>query len=80
MGLEIHVKDAARFPGGWAFFGFDDAKTATVVPVEATCYKCHAEHGAVDTTFVQFYPTLKEVAKKFGTYRAAAENVSSTNP
>jgi hypothetical protein len=27
-------------------------------------------------TFVQFYPTLKDVAKKFGTYRDAAENVS----
>jgi len=25
---------------------------------------------------VQFYPTLKEVAKKFGTYRAAAENAA----
>ena len=70
MGLEIHVKDTARFPGGWAFFGFDDAKTATVVPVEATCYKCHAEHGAVDTTFVQFYPTLLPIAKSKGTLSA----------
>ena len=24
MGLEVHVKDEARFPGNWAFFGFDD--------------------------------------------------------
>ena len=22
MGLEVHVKDEARFPGKWAFFGF----------------------------------------------------------
>jgi len=32
--------------------------------------------AAVEHTFVQFYPTLKQVAKKFGTYRDAAENVS----
>src|SRR6266568_7317721 len=25
MGLEAHVKDEARFPGKWAFFGFDDS-------------------------------------------------------
>ena len=23
QGIEVHVKDAARFKGGWAFFGFD---------------------------------------------------------
>src|SRR5215471_6549292 len=29
MGLEIHVKDEARFPGKWAFFGgFDESKAA----------------------------------------------------
>ena len=29
MGLEVHVKDEARFPGKWAFFGFGDGgKTA----------------------------------------------------
>src|SRR5436305_11383538 len=27
MGLEVHVKDEARFQGKWAFFPFDDAKT-----------------------------------------------------
>jgi hypothetical protein len=70
MGLEVHVKDEARFPGKWAFFGFDDAKTAKMVPVEATCYKCHAEHAAVDTTFVQFYPTLLPIAKNKGTLSA----------
>src|SRR5581483_8986668 len=24
MGLEVHVKDQARFPGKWAFFGFSN--------------------------------------------------------
>ena len=31
------------------------------------CYSCHEQHGAVDTTFVQFYPTLIELAKQKGT-------------
>lgn len=71
MGIEIHVKDEARFPGKWAFFIFDNAKTATMVPTDMPCYSCHAQHGAVDTTFVQFYPTLLPLAKSKGTLSAA---------
>lgn len=67
MGLEVHVKDEARFPDKWAFFGFDDATTAKIIPTSMECYSCHSAHGAVDTTFVQFYPTLLEIAKKKGT-------------
>jgi len=26
--------------------------------------QCHEDHAAVEHTFVQFYPTLKQVAKK----------------
>jgi hypothetical protein len=70
MGIEVHVKDEARFPGKWAFFIFDNAKTAKMVPTDMTCYSCHAEHGAVDTTFVQFYPTLLPLAKAKGTLSA----------
>jgi hypothetical protein len=71
MGREVHVKDESRFPGKWAFFGFDDAPTAKMFPTEMECYSCHAQHTAVDTTFVQFYPTLIEIAKKKGTLSAA---------
>ncbi len=71
MGLEVHVKDEARFPGKWAFFGFDDGKIAKMVPMSADCYSCHADHAAVDTTFVQFYPTLLPIAKSKGTLAAA---------
>lgn len=71
MGIEIHVKDEARFPGKWAFFIFDDAKTAKMVPTNMPCYSCHAEHAAVDTTFVQFYPTLLPIAKSKGTLSAS---------
>jgi Cytochrome P460 len=70
MGLEVHVKDEARFPGKWAFFGFDEGKTAKMIPTTATCYSCHSEHAAVDTTFVQFYPTLLPIAKAKGTLSA----------
>jgi len=67
MGLEVHVKDEARFPGKWAFFAFDDGKTAKMIPTTADCYSCHAEHAAVDTTFVQFYPTLLPIAQNKNT-------------
>jgi hypothetical protein len=71
MGLEVHVKDEAHFPGKWAFFGFDDGKTAKMIATTADCYSCHAEHAAVDTTFVQFYPSLLPIAKSKQTLSAA---------
>lgn len=64
MGFEVHVKDEARFPGKWAFFEFDSpTKNGTLIPAKAACYTCHAQHAAVDTTFVQFYPTLLPIAR-----------------
>lgn len=71
MGQEVHVKDESRFPGKWAFFGFDGKPTAQAFPTEMECYSCHAQHTAVDTTFVQFYPTLIEIARKKGTLSPA---------
>jgi hypothetical protein len=71
MGLEVHVKDEKRCPDKWAFFGFDDAKTAKMVSLEASCYSCHAAHAAVDRTFVQFYPTLLPIAQSKGTLSAS---------
>jgi hypothetical protein len=71
MAREVHVKDEARFPGKWAFFAFGDEDTGTLVPTSADCYSCHSTHGAVDTTFVQFYPTLMGVAKAKGTLSSA---------
>jgi Cytochrome P460 len=72
MDIEVHVKDEARFPGKWAFFSFDSATSnGTLLPQGAPCYSCHQAHGAVDTTFVQFYPTLLPLAQKKGTLSAA---------
>jgi Cytochrome P460 len=72
MGWEAHVKDTARFKGGWGFFAFDGTAPApsAQIPYAAACYACHQAHAAADTTFVQFYPTLLPVARKLGTLSA----------
>ena len=43
------------------------------VPATADCYTCHGTNTAVEHTFVQFYPTLLEVAKQKGTRSAAVD-------
>jgi hypothetical protein len=73
--VEFEVKDSRRFSSGWAYFGFNGpeeklAATAKALPATASCHACHRTNGAVQHTFVQFYPTLLEVAKKKGTLRS----------
>lgn len=65
--VEAHVKDSRRFKSGWAFYDLD-AKKPSVKPIAPgnRCEQCHEAHGAVDTTFVQFYPSLIPVAEKYG--------------
>jgi hypothetical protein len=65
VAVEAHVKDSARFPaslfpGGWVFFEFGKSDQASPTPTTASCYSCHQKNGSVDTTFVQFYPTLRD--------------------
>jgi Cytochrome P460 len=79
MARSIHIKDESRFPGKWAFFGFGEENSAKQIPTTAVCYSCHQEHGAVDTTFVQFYPTLLEIAKKKGTLAPGYMKEEATN-
>jgi hypothetical protein len=73
-GVEAEVKDA-RFPDGWAFFNFGQpgSQDAGIAPLSAEraapCVECHTQHTAVERTFVQFYPTLFEVAKRLGTVK-----------
>ena len=69
LAIEAHVKDTARFPGGWAFFGFQGSELGKLFPITEPCYSCHEKNGAADTTFVQFYPTLLEIAKRKGTLK-----------
>lgn len=68
MGAEVHVRDDSR--GGWAFYSFDGPGAGELLPKDAACYSCHRDHGAVDTTFVQFYPTLLPIAKQKRTLAA----------
>lgn len=79
LSVEVHVKDERRFAGKWAFFRFTaGAPTAKMIPQSENCYSCHSDHGAVDSTFVQFYPTLMPIAKEKGAlaaaYRKESEN------
>jgi len=60
VGIEMAVKDTARFAGGWAYFDFGQrgpGASARPFPPER-CARCHAEHAARDNVFVQFYPVL----------------------
>jgi hypothetical protein len=69
--IEAEVKDEKRFAGGWGYFAFDDPAKPGKLLSNATsdCQACHSKNGAVDSTFVQFYPTLLEVAKQKGTFK-----------
>jgi hypothetical protein len=78
MMRSVHLKDA-RFPGGWAFFAYDEGGPSKQIPKEAVCYSCHEQHAAVDTTFVQFYPTLLEIAKQKGTLSPAYVKEEAAN-
>jgi len=72
LAVEVHVKDTKRFPDtDWAFFSIDGDGPAAQIPSSQDCYSCHREHAAVDTTFVQFYPTLLPIAERRGTFSAA---------
>lgn len=76
MGLAVEVKDSTRNSDKWAYYAFSaDGKAAEAMPKGNGCWSCHDAHAAVEHTFVQFYPTVKTVAKKFGTYNEAREKV-----
>lgn len=79
--VEVAVKDTKRFPTGWAYFDFSGGlrpfkKTAKEFGQNSRCHSCHTPNGAVENTFVQFYPSALAIAEKKGTvkpsYRAPA--------
>lgn len=76
-GVATLVKDESRFPEKWRFFIFDSKEGLPVGPANPVttkaCLDCHTKNGAVDHTFVQFYPTLKRVAIEKGTYKEPKE-------
>jgi Cytochrome P460 len=68
--------DAASVPSPAANASASSTATAAgalpsskMTPTTAACYSCHAQHAAVDTTFVQFYPTLLPIAESHSTLK-----------
>ena len=71
MGLDVEVKDQARFPDKWAYFGFDgpEKSVSANTPGKNACWTCHEQNAAVEHSFVQFYPQLLKVAREKGTIK-----------
>src|SRR5688572_8391161 len=59
--FEVQLKQAGADPAGWAFYNFraETAATAPKVAGDTAGYSYHADDGAVDHAFVQFYPLLR---------------------
>ena len=80
MALEAEVKDD-RLADGWAFYDFGAVGSLreSVEPLSdarvASCIECHTEHAAAERTFVQFYPTLLEAARRAGTLKPGFRGV-----
>ena len=71
VAFEANVKDS-RFPDGWAYYAFMGSGTSApplTGDTVARCIDCHTKNTAVERTFVQFYPTLLEVARQKGTLK-----------
>ena len=65
-GLQVSVKDPARFDGGWGFYEFTDSvgqqqANAEPLPQNAGCRACHRDKAAKDHVFTQFYPVLRNI-------------------
>jgi hypothetical protein len=67
LSIEAAVKDESRFPQKWAYFGFGRGDKAAPLPANSACNSCHSQNAAVENTFVQFYPTVLEIATHKGT-------------
>ncbi len=65
-GVELHTKSGGR----WNFYALDKDGREHLISRKADCYRCHEAHAAVETTFVQFYPTLLPIAKAKGVLSA----------
>jgi Cytochrome P460 len=64
------IEGEVKAGGEWTFFAFGRNGTeGKALARTASCYSCHSQNGAVDNTFVQFYPTLLPVATEKGTLK-----------
>jgi len=67
LSYDVAVKDEGHNPK-WAYYNFNPG-AATAKAFGDGCNQCHSKNGAVDNTFVQFYPSLLPVAWEKGTVR-----------
>src|SRR5262249_24764500 len=77
--IEAAVKDETRFPQQWAHFNFVRRANAAAFPADSRCNTCHGHNAAVENTFVQFYPTLLDVAKLKGTLNASFKSAPNAH-
>lgn len=85
--VEMAVKDGAASgtdATDWAYYGFGTARglrdRATAFGVD-TCAACHAQHGAHDHVFLQFYPLLQDAAPEgFALARSETPTAASEGP
>lgn len=69
--LSAEVKDSSRFRDNWEYFTLPaPGEPGEALPRSAGCFACHSKNGAVENTFVQFYPTLLPIAKAKGTLKS----------
>jgi hypothetical protein len=64
-GVEMAVKDTARVPEGWAYYGFGGPmsggyRTTAAPQPKSRCFDCHDEHAGLDKVFTQFYGLLND--------------------
>lgn len=80
LAVEAEVKDESDAKEPWKFYGFGSGtvKSAAALPKTAGCLACHTANAAVENTFVQFYPTLYEVAVHKGTLRKEFQPMPAT--
>jgi hypothetical protein len=80
ISVEAAVKDEHRFPQKWAYFSFGQADKGTMFPANSACNSCHGQKAAVENTFVQFYPTLLEIATRKGTLNRSYSETATQHP
>lgn len=80
LSVEAAVKDEHRFPQKWAYFSFGQTDKGTMFPANSACNSCHGQKAAVENTFVQFYPTLLEIATRKGTLNRAYSEAAQQHP
>jgi len=63
---EIHVIDRMKYQDNRGFYMFsaDGVGPSKMLPAGNECVQCHAEHADFDSTFVQFYPTIRHLVSQ----------------